>query len=293
MRHSMVCGVARIGLLGQAAPCATAPRLALRPVAFPSTQSSLAVRRLTTSSLVRAAAPKSLSPAGKARIETANKKELEGYGPPVAVYHGAMFPTLKKLKFFSLSSLAAAFLVGPFLMFLPGDVSTMGRGSMLIASLLGSLVSTAMIGTFAKPYVGEMRLYKPSTAAVAAGKEALIQLDTMDLLLRPYTTTVYDPSWLSPGSTKPFASWALAKTADHAPPLTDHELKPIGKTAVQYAADERLVAETVNTKTGKVKGRVWGSPIPALNVWTMRREGKPLWQYQVHDHQLGDEWQIL
>lgn len=282
--------------LHRRAPCATAHvawthALGASPRAVRTLTTSLPARSDAEATATTRAAP---GPAEPARRDVAFAKELDGYGPPVAVYKGIMAPALRRLKFFSLASLGLATSMSPVLLFAPDvDISAFGRSSMVVVTLLASIGSTAAITAFSKPYVGEMRLYTPTDAAAAAGKSPLIQMDTSDIFLRSLTTTVYDPSWLGPGAIKPLASWALAKRADHAPPLTDHELQPIKGAPVKAEENERLVAETVFTRTGKPVGRVWGTLQPALNLWKMRKEGKPVWQYQVHDHLLGEEWQIL
>ncbi len=118
-----------------------------------------------------------------------------------------------------------------------------GRVGLCITALATSGVSTALIAWIGTPYVGSMRLLRPSpsSSSAAAGEEVekvVMELNTVSWRLRPQRTLVYEPTFLRPTS-RPFAAWEITNTP---PPLTIPQ---------QEAEVHKKVAETFDVKTGK------------------------------------------
>ena len=74
----------------------------------------------------------------------------------LATYEGPLSATFRRLKLFSLGSLALASVLTPVLLLAPGEISMAGRVGLCITALATSGVSTALIAWIGTPYVGTM-----------------------------------------------------------------------------------------------------------------------------------------
>ncbi|KDN46489.1 hypothetical protein K437DRAFT_223576 [Tilletiaria anomala UBC 951] len=207
-------------------------------------------------------------------------------------YHGPLVRTFARLKLFSLGSLFLAVGMCPVLLLTPGAITMAGRIGLCATALATSGVSTALIAWIGGPYVGRMRLV-PSPAASEAqqsmNKEQsgpVLQLETLSVLLRPIRTNIYHPSFVR-STSRPFATWELASSV------------PFSQGIQSSSSDaDILVAESIDVRSGKVKGRWWATPSQSddgktTGSFTCRREGKPVRYFNVHDELLGEDWQIL
>ena len=218
---------------------------------------------------------------GKVGLSLAQRRfqSTEAPGPkkdavaPLAEYEGPLARTFTRLKLFSVGSLGLASTLSPVILLAPGDISLAGRIGLATTAMATSGVSTALIAWIGQPYVGRMRL-------IAAPKESgspCIEADTVSWRLQPQITTIFDPSFIRPTS-RPFATWELTNT----PPA-----------ATQTGT--RVVAETVDVKTGKVVGQWIAKYTDEAGVvrGSVETIGKPVRYFNVHEELLDDSWRVL
>ncbi|KAH9013779.1 hypothetical protein EDB84DRAFT_1531754 [Lactarius hengduanensis] len=175
------------------------------------------------------------------------------------IYVGPLTQTFRRLKIFSLSSLALAGSLSPFIFIVESSLPSTARVALAATALATSGVSTALVAWCGKPYVTTLR--RLSSAAPTAPQQqhtthshnenapAGIELTTLTLALTPRATRVYDPAFLS-DATRAFARWELARSV---------QLPPEDAAAVR-PGEEETVAETLDS-AGKVIGRwivTWG-----------------------------------
>ncbi|KAL9939481.1 hypothetical protein V8E36_001298 [Tilletia maclaganii] len=248
----------------------------------------------------------------------------------LATYTGPLHKTFRRLKVFSLSSLAFASILTPYLLIGPGSLDTGGRIVLVLAALGASSLSTALISWIGKPYVGKLELVR-----VPVGKEEKQQQDplppsstrliaeTTSWRLQPLRTTIFQPSYIR-GTSRPFAAWQLAAEPTPIPAL------PRSETSTSSAVLRSLIAETRHANTDQLVGRYWvewrpdaltkvispSSPSSSSQAgegedegaaaaaeteaeaeWRMQGvckvEGKPVTHFNVHEELLDDEWRVL
>lgn len=185
-------------------------------------------------------------------------RPLGDYGDSTVIYVGPLTQTFRRLKIFSLSSLALAGSLSPFIFIVESSLPSTARVALAATALATSGVSTALVAWCGKPYVTTLRrLSSPTTPAQHTthshshneNAPAGIELTTLTLALKPRTTRVYDPAFLS-DTTRVFARWELAQSV---------LLPPEDAVAVR-SGEEETVAETLDS-AGKVIGRwivTWG-----------------------------------
>ena len=173
----------------------------------------------------------------------------------------------RRLKIFSLSSLALAGSLSPFIFIVESSLPSTARVALAATALATSGVSTALVAWCGKPYVTTLRRLSsttPTSLAPASSSQKQqqhtahshnentpggIELITLTLALTPRATRVYDPAFLG-DTTRAFARWELARTV----------LLPPEDAAAVRPGEEETVAETLDS-TGKVLGRwivTWG-----------------------------------
>ncbi len=185
---------------------------------------------------------------------------------PSVIYIGPLTQTFRRLKIFSLSSLALAGSLSPFIFIIESSLPSTARVALAATALATSGVSTALVAWCGKPYVTTLRRLSSTTPSplappTAAQEEqhtahshnentpAGIELTTLTLALRPRATRVYDPAFLG-DTTRAFARWELARSVQ-LPPEDAAGIRP---------GEEETVAETLDA-AGKVLGRwivTWG-----------------------------------
>jgi hypothetical protein len=190
------------------------------------------------------------------------------------IYVGPLTQTFRRLKIFSLSSLALASTLSPFIFIVESSLPSTARAALAATALATSGVSTALVGWCGRPYVTTLRRLStvtlPSTASTPSSTTqqqqqdqhqtqtthshnenapAGIELTTLTLTLSPRRTRVYDPVFLC-DTPRAFARWELARRV---------QLPPEDAAGVQPGMEE-TVAETVDG-AGHVLGRwivTWG-----------------------------------
>jgi hypothetical protein len=177
------------------------------------------------------------------------------YDDPTVIYVGPLTQTFRRLKIFSLSSLALAGTLSPFIFIVESSLPSTARVALAATALATSGVSTALVSWCGKPYVTTLRRLSSPTPTQQQQQEqqhtthshnenapAGIELTTLTLALKPRTTRVYDPAFLG-DTTRAFARWELAQSV---------LLPPEDAVAVR-PGEEETVAETLDS-TGKVLG---------------------------------------
>ena len=155
---------------------------------------------------------------------------------PEVVYQGPLTNTFRRLKIFSLSSLALSVGLAPFIFVIEASGIPLGaRFALAGVAMTTSGVSTGLVTWCGSPYVTKLQRVE---------KDHALQMTTLTLGLRERITSVYDTSFLKEAS-RAFAKWELA----------DH-VKLDGKEQ-----RERAVAGTQETvaETTDAKGRLVGS----------------------------------
>jgi len=102
------------------------------------------------------------------------------------IYHGPLAPTFRRLKIFSLSSLALSVTLAPFMFLIESNLPTAARFALAITAVTTSGVSTALVAWCGKPYVTTLRRVKSSEND---GIERL-EMTTRTLGLHPLVTRV-------------------------------------------------------------------------------------------------------
>ena len=162
------------------------------------------------------------------------------------IYYGPMTPTFRRLKIFSLSSLAFSVAFVPFTFVVESQVPLAARLALASTFLITSGTTTAIMAWCVSPYVTTMRRLD-----LLEGSQGL-EMTTLTLFLRERFTRVYDSEFLVPTS-RFFAKWQLAEDV----PLPT---KRAGQDRVLLGQEE-TVAETLDDKGGVV-GRwivTWGA----------------------------------
>ncbi|KAH9006180.1 hypothetical protein EDB86DRAFT_3239487 [Lactarius hatsudake] len=201
------------------------------------------------------------------------------------IYVGPLTQTFRRLKIFSLSSLALAGSLSPFIFLVESSLPSTARVALAATALATSGVSTALVAWCGKPYVTTLRRLS-STAPTAPQQQqqhtthshnenapAGIELTTLTLALTPRATRVYDPAFLG-DATRAFARWELARSV---------QLPPEDAAAVR-PGEEETVAETLDS-AGKVLGRwivTWGEN----GEGSCRAEGRVQTHFNVHEELL-------
>jgi hypothetical protein len=195
------------------------------------------------------------------------------------IYVGPLTQTFRRLKIFSLSSLALATSLSPLIFVVESCLPSTARAALATTALATSGASTALVSWCGRPYVTTLRSLSLPTAKSTANSSSLsttantasetpqqqeqttpthshnenvpagIELTTLTLTLSPLTTRVYDPAFLC-DTTRAFARWELARSV---------QLPPEDAVGVRPGAEE-TVAETQDG-AGNVLGRwivTWG-----------------------------------
>jgi hypothetical protein len=155
----------------------------------------------------------------------------DGLEQDALVYHGPLTSTVRRLKIFSLSSLALSATLTPFMFVVESSLPLSARFALATTAIVTSAGSTALVAWCGSPYVTTLRRLN-----VNGG----IEMTTFTLGLKPLVTRVYDTAFLVE-SKRPFAKWELA---ERVPALANpgcHEC-------------EETVAESLDA-TGAVMGR--------------------------------------
>ncbi|KAL1756698.1 hypothetical protein FB107DRAFT_210890 [Schizophyllum commune] len=180
-----------------------------------------------------AAKPTSPSP-----TSTTTNDKLE----EVVSYRGPLAPTMRKLKYVTMSTLALTSAAVPVMFLTQSSLSPVALISLTGTVLATSGISTGLVAWGCGPYV--TRLRKLRDAARTGGE--VVEMNTWSVFLRERTTRVYMTEALVK-TERPLATWMLApylqRPADSVVPGT-----------------EQVVAETLNDE-GEVIGRwlvVWG-----------------------------------
>jgi hypothetical protein len=209
-------------------------------------------RNVPTQTSRRTVASQSTAPAAE------SARPSSDYDDPTVIYVGPLTQTFRRLKIFSLSSLALAGSLSPFIFIVESSLPSTARVALAATALATSGVSTALVAWCGKPYVTTLRrLSSPTpsqqqqhtTHSHNENAPAGVELTTLTLALKPRTTRVYDPAFLG-DTTRAFARWELAQSV---------LLPPEDAVAVR-PGEEETVAETLDS-AGKVLGRwivTWG-----------------------------------
>jgi hypothetical protein len=158
------------------------------------------------------------------------------------MYQGPLTKTFRRLKIFSLSSLALSTALAPFIFVIEASGIPLGaRFALASVAMATSGVSTALVAWCGSPYVTKLQRVE---------KDHALQMTTLTLGLRERITSVYDTSFLKETS-RAFAKWELAERVVV-------EGKEQRQRAV--AGTQETVAETVDAKGGLVGSWVvtWG-----------------------------------
>lgn len=193
------------------------------------------------------------------------------------IYVGPLTQTFRRLKIFSLSSLALASSLSPLIFIVESSLPSTARVALATTALATSGVSTALVAWCGRPYVTTLRNLATTTTTTTSCSSspsnstskaqemeqltavhshshnenvpAGIELTTLTLTLSPLTTRVYDPAFLC-DTTRAFARWELARSV---------QLPPEDAVGVRPGSEE-TVAETLGC-AGNVLGRwivTWG-----------------------------------
>ena len=205
------------------------------------------------------------------------------YSSSSVIYVGPLTRTFRRLKIFSLSSLALASSLSPFIFIVESSLPSTARVALATTALATSGVSTALVAWCGRPYVTALRNLATTTTTTSSlpasspsnttlqeqGQEqeqeqeqttahshshnenvpAGIEMTTLTLTLSPLTTRVYDPAFLC-DTTRAFARWELARSV---------QLPSEDAVGVRPGSEE-TVAETMDG-AGNVLGRwivTWG-----------------------------------
>ena len=233
-------------------------------------------RRLHSRPPYEVRAASSSSPSSAAPLSTVAVADATRNSTPCTdddapiIYVGPLTKTFRRLKIFSLSSLALASTLSPFIFIVESSLPSTARAALAATALATSGVSTALVGWCGRPYVTTLRRLStlPTSTTTTAestpptsqqqqqtthshneNAPAGIELTTLTLTLSPRRTRVYDPVFLC-DTPRAFARWELARRV---------QLPPEDTAGVQPGAEE-TVAETLDG-AGHVLGRwivTWG-----------------------------------
>lgn len=284
-------------------PFSSIPVLSPRqqPHSSTTTSASHTHTRLTPQTLLRAVSSSSSSPssgsataslstvtagATAARSGKHTDAGADACCPLSLIYIGPLTRTFRRLKIFSLSSLALASSLSPFIFIVESSLPSTARAALATTALATSGVSTALVAWCGRPYVTTLRNLATTTTTTTTATSspsspsnstsdkaqkqlqeqeqeqttthshshnenvpAGIELTTLTLTLSPLTTRIYDPAFLC-DTTRAFARWELARSV---------QLPPEDAVGVRPGSEE-TVAETLDG-AGNVLGRwivTWG-----------------------------------
>lgn len=169
-------------------------------------------------------------------------------------YYGPLAQTFRRLKIFSMSTLALSTIMTPFIFIIEtaSAVPFIGRLALASTVLATSSISTALVAWTGKPYVHTLRWLPPEETGQAAGaaekRPTGIELATYTFALHERKTRVYDTAFLVPTS-RPFAKWELATTFQLPPDEAAAEKRK------GLLPREETIAETIDTYRNEVVGR--------------------------------------
>ena len=133
-------------------------------------------------------------------------------------YYGPLAQTFRRLKIFSMSSLALSAAMTPFIFMIEtaSAVPFIGRLALATTVITMSSASTALVAWTGRPYVHTLRWIPPDEGVAgqvaASGKQTTgIELKTFTFGMHEQTTRVYDTAFLA-DTMRPFAKWELAST---------------------------------------------------------------------------------
>ncbi|KAI0724694.1 hypothetical protein C8Q72DRAFT_653989 [Fomitopsis betulina] len=187
-----------------------------------------------------------------------------------AVYYGPLTNTFRRLKIFSLSSLALTASLTPFIFMIEtaSSLPLSGRFALAGVALATSGVSTGLVAWAGKPYVTKLRWIETGPG---------VEMTTLTLRLREQTTRVYDTAFLAP-ATRPLATVELAEASQ----LPADEIEE-GKKHGSLPREE-TIAETM-TPGGVVVGR-WIVQWDGEGKGTCRAVGKVVKHFNIHQELL-------
>lgn len=102
------------------------------------------------------------------------------------LYLGPLGSTFRRLKIFSLSSLALSTTLAPFIFVIESNLPPTARLALASIAITTSMTSTVMVAWVGKPYVTDLRYIRPEENGGAEGME----MTTMSLTMKPRVTTV-------------------------------------------------------------------------------------------------------
>ena len=181
----------------------------------------------------------------------ATQQSTQSDSPHPVAYHGPLAQTFRRLKIFSLSSLALSCIMTPFIFVIESSLPISARIVLATTALTTSGVSTALVGWSGSPYVVDLRRLTPAENGGIEG----IEMTTLNLMLRRLTTRVYDADFLVE-TRRPFAKWELAEEIQ----LPSSSEDPVMAAKAGAPGQVETVAETLNAKN-EVVGRwvvKWG-----------------------------------
>ena len=164
-----------------------------------------------------------------------------------AEYYGPLTNTFRRLKVFSLSSLALTVSLTPFIFMIEtaSSLPLSGRFALAGVAVATSGVSTGLVAWAGKPYVTRLRWLEGGRG---------IEMTTLTLGLNERTTRVYDTAFLVP-ATRPLATFELAEVSQLPAEEVEHSKRE------SSLPREETIAETLKP-TGEVVGRwivLWDS----------------------------------
>lgn len=122
-------------------------------------------------------------------LSTKADEPKDSSSPVLLEYKGLYADSYKKLKAFSLSSLALATMVTPIMFLIESSIPVGGKAVLGITAMSTSSISTALIAWAGSSYVTQLQVDE-------GGRR--LQFTTTTMLLRNIKTVVYDPMFLEP-----------------------------------------------------------------------------------------------
>lgn len=207
---------------------------------FPPRQLIMQTRMLSFTTSKLAATTASVdsvhdTPPARPTLETGNAHKDHS----AIIYTGPLASTFKRLKIFSISACVATTAFTPFLFVLESSLPLVARTVLCGTVLTTTFISAGLVGRTGAPYVNSLRRTEDGAG---------LEMSTSTMMLRPRTTTVYDPAFLV-ASKRPFTTWQLA-----------HSVQLPPSPNMPAPGSEETVAETKNDKE-EVTGRwivTWG-----------------------------------
>ncbi|KAI5986956.1 hypothetical protein EDD15DRAFT_1530222 [Pisolithus albus] len=190
-------------------------------------------------------------------------------------YHGPLTQTFRRLKIFSLSSLALSCVMAPFIFIVESSLPMSARIVLAATALTTSGVSTALVGWSGAPYVVDLRRLTPAENGGIEG----IEMTTLTLTLRKLTTRVYDADFLV-DTKRPFAKWELA----HQVQLPSPSEEPTTAAKAGAPGEVETVAETLNANNDVI-GR-WVVKWEAGGAGSCKAVGRVVRYFNVHQELL-------